>query len=180
MQVQPKDATMKFVHASSTRTRWVMAGLLTSLSWVALAQMPPADGNGGPMMGGAAGHHAHDPAKMAEHHAQHMAQLKTKLKLTADQEPAWQAFTSAMQPPSRPESAPMQAEMTKLTTPERIDKMQALRAQRDAEMSKRADATKVFYSRLTVEQKKVFDDLTLRHMHEQGGDHAHDAGSTKG
>jgi Spy/CpxP family protein refolding chaperone len=45
----------------------------------------------------------------------------------------------------------------KLTTPERLDKMQALKAERDARMDKRIDATKSFYAALTPEQQKVFD-----------------------
>ena len=40
--------------------------------------------------------------------------------------------------------------------------MQALKAQRDAEMTKRGDATKTFYAALTPEQKKVFDAEALR------------------
>ena len=54
--------------------------------------------------------------------------------------------------------------MEKLTTPERIDQMQALHAQREAEMKKRGDATKTFYAGLTPEQKKTFDAETARFM----------------
>ncbi|MEO6322967.1 MAG: Spy/CpxP family protein refolding chaperone, partial [Polaromonas sp.] len=51
--------------------------------------------------------------------------------------------------------------LDKLATPERIDKMRALRTQRmtemNAEMDKRGEATKAFYSALSPEQKKTFD-----------------------
>jgi hypothetical protein len=61
--------------------------------------------------------------------------------------------------------------MEKLSTPERIDQMQALHAQREAEMKKRGDATKTFYAGLSAEQKKTFDAETARFM--SGGPHMH-------
>ena len=64
----------------------------------------------------------------------------------------------------------------KLTTPERIDKMQAHKAERDADMSQRAEATKAFYAQLSAEQKKVFDTETARHMHAPHGDMGHGMG----
>mgnify|MGYP000387936472 CR=1 FL=1 len=61
------------------------------------------------------------------------------------------------------------AAMAKLSTPERIDQMQALHAQRDAEMKKRGDATKTFYAGLNAEQKKTFDAETARFMQQGPG-----------
>jgi hypothetical protein len=56
---------------------------------------------------------------------------------------------------------PEMPDMSKLTTPERIDKMKEMRAQRmgemAAEMDKRGAATKTFYAALTPEQQKLFD-----------------------
>ncbi len=43
--------------------------------------------------------------------------------------------------------------------------MKALRAERNARMDQRADATKTFYAALTPEQKKTFDESTLRFGH---------------
>jgi hypothetical protein len=54
--------------------------------------------------------------------------------------------------------------MEKLTTPERIDKMNVLKAQRDAEMQKRNEATRIFYATLSDEQKKTFDQQTAKFM----------------
>ncbi len=112
----------------------------------------------------------HDPAKMQAMMAKHQADLKAKLKLTPAQESAWTAYTAAMQPPAgmgmRPSDA-QRAEMDKLTTPERIDKMRAMRAERmtqmNAEMDKRGSATKTFYAALTSEQQKVFDAEHQKH-----------------
>ena len=80
---------------------------------------------------------AMDPARMAEmqkkmteRHAARMAQLKTELKITAAQEPAWNAFVARTAHEPR---TPVAAEdWSKLTTPQRLDKMQAQKAERDA------------------------------------------------
>lgn len=111
------------------------------------------------------GHGGRDPAKMQERFNKHMAQLKTKLTITAAQEPAWTTFTTAMQAPKdRPDMRKMHEEMAKLSTPARIDKMTALHAERQAEMTKRGEATKAFYNTLTPEQRKVFDDAANKMM----------------
>lgn len=128
---------------------------------------------------------AMDPARMAEmqkkmteRHAARMAQLKTELKITATQEPAWNAFVArSAHEPRKPVAA---EDWSKLTTPQRLDKMQALRAERDAEMSKRIDATKSLYAALTPEQQKVFDTqnrgfqrASMKGEHRMGGKGAH-------
>lgn len=103
--------------------------------------------------------------KMTERHAARMTQLKTELKITAAQEPAWNAYvTRTAHEPRKPVAA---EDWSKLTTPQRLDKMQALKAERDAEMSKRIDATKSFYAALTPEQQKVFD--TQSHGFQRAG-----------
>jgi hypothetical protein len=57
---------------------------------------------------------------------------------------------------------PDRAEMDKLTTPERIDKMRAMHkehmAKMETAMDQRAEATKTLYAALSAEQKKIFDD----------------------
>jgi len=128
----------------------------------------------------------HDPAKMQARIAKHQAELKAKLKLTPAQEGAWTAFTASMQPPvhaARPDRAAMKAEFDKLTTPQRIDKMRELRAQRmaamNAAMDKRGDATKTFYAALSPEQQKTFDSQPMgRGGH--GGRHGHHGQHPKG
>jgi periplasmic protein CpxP/Spy len=135
----------------------IVAGLLATAGFAAYSQ-----GSGG-MMDHDGGHMGRmDPAKMEQMVAKHMADLKTKLKITPAQEGNWTTFTAAMKPAGAMNAnRPDRAEMDKLTTPERIDKMQALHTQRmadtNAEMTKRNDATKTFYAALTAEQRKVFD-----------------------
>ena len=113
--------------------------------------------------------------------AKRQAELKAKLKITPAQESAWTTFTAAMQPPAggmmgMRHDPKVKAEMEKLTTPERIDKMQAMRAERmktmGAEMEKRGAATKAFYAVLSTEQKAVFDAVSMHGgRHGMGGEH---------
>jgi len=44
------------------------------------------------------------------------------------------------------------AEMEKLTTPERIEKMMAMKAARDAQINSRMNAVKTFYAKLNPQQ----------------------------
>lgn len=121
--------------------------------------------------------HERMQAHRQEHAEKRLTELKTKLKITAAQDGAWITFAAAMKPPAagamgmRHDSA-QHAEMQKLTTPERIEKMRAMRlsrqAQMNTEMDKRADATKAFYATLSSEQKAVFDAVGM-----QGGRSGH-------
>ena len=161
----------------------VLAGLLVTVGSSAMAQTPTpaapatqsaagqqADSHGGHRMGG-----RHDPAKMQAWIAKRQAELKTKLKIMPAQEGAWTSFTAAVQPPpqmgQRPTSE-QRAGFDKLTTPERIDQLRAMRTQRMADMTaamdKRGEATKVFYAALSPEQQKTFDAEHIK-MARQGG-----------
>lgn len=97
--------------------------------------------------------------------AQRASDLKAKLKLSAEQEAAWNTYVAAMKPPARP-PLPPRAEIDKLSTPERLDRMRELRQQREAEFDKRDAATRTFYGTLSAEQKKIFDDNTARPYHQ--------------
>jgi periplasmic protein CpxP/Spy len=103
-----------------------------------------------------------DSTKMAQMHAKHLVDLKAKLQITPSQEPAWTAFTNAMKPSANMmDKRPDPAELSKLPTPERIDKMRALHKERmvamEAAMDKHGNAIKAFYATLTPEQQKTFD-----------------------
>lgn len=146
-------------------TATVLAGL--GLGAIAQTQAPATPGTGGPrMMQGQAG--AHDGARMervrakrAERMAKRLGILKAQLKISPAQEGAWTTWTTALQPAARMQR-PDRAELMRLSTPERIDRMRALRAARNAEMDKRLDATKAFYASLNSEQKAVFDAVGMR------------------
>lgn len=152
----------------SIRTTCAVATLAMVLGGTALAQPGPMSGAG---MSHAHGEHMHE--HKAERHASRLNELKTRLKLVAGQESAWKTFAEAMQPPARHAGRMERAAMEKLTTPERIDQMQALHAQHDVEMKKRGDATKAFYATLSAEQKKTFDAETTRFVRVGMGMHRH-------
>jgi protein CpxP len=153
----------------------VIAGLLAGAGFSAIAQKHGTEdgqGDGRPAM------HRMDPAKMEEMHAKRSAELKAKLKITAAQESAWTAFTTSMKPPA-PKARPdiNQEELAKLPTPERLDKMKALRTEhatsRTSEMEQRDQAVKTFYATLTPEQKKVFDGEFAKMKNHHGGPDKH-------
>lgn len=167
---------MKYARNPIThRTRVVLAGLLVTVGAGAMAQTAPAASTPAPTaVSQPAGPSSdrwghHDPVKIQAVVAKRQADMKAKLQITAAQESAWTSFTAAMQP-ARTGSrlTPTQrAEFDKLPTPERVDKMRALRTQHTADMSaaadKRGEATKIFYAALTPEQQKVFDAEHKKH-----------------
>ena len=170
---------MKF--ALKSLNSLVLAGLLATAGASAMAEGPTTTAPTSPAA--AAGPHGshrmmgrHDPAAMQAWMAKRQAEMKAKLKITAAQEGAWTSFTAAMQPPARMmgerPTAGQPAELDKLSTPERIDKMRAMRTQRmtemNAEMDKRGEATKTFYAALSPEQQKIFD-AEHRKMGRHGG-----------
>lgn len=177
----------------SSRQRILWASLLASATFAAAAQTPPPSvPTNTPAAIAAAEQHrsgttAANPERSAKPHdgkgmermqerrARHLADLKTKLKLDVSQEGAWSTFTASMQPPpmaQRPDRAAMRAEFEKLTTPQRLDRMQARQAERAAMAAKRADATRTFYAALKPEQQKTFDAESM-HFGPRGdhGDH---------
>lgn len=125
--------------------------------------------------------HAQRMERMQKYHAERQAKLKAELKLSAQQEPAWNAFVARTAPEPRAMKAGAREDWSKLTTPERLDKMQALKAERDAQMAQRIDATKRFYASLTPEQQKVFDTqahggmqrASMKGEHRMGGQGGH-------
>lgn len=184
---------------SMSFNRLMLAGVIATAGFGAMAQpsgpTPPAAApqsagpmaNGephrgmgrdmGPNMGPNMGRHMgrHDPAKMQARMAKRQAELKAKLNITPAQDAAWNAFTSAMQPPAQMggRMAPEQrAQFDKLTTPERIDKMHEMRtshmADMNAAMDKRGNATKALYAALAPEQQKTFDAEAQKHSGRMG------------
>lgn len=162
----------------------LLAGLLATAGFAAFSQAPAAGergammGAGGPMHEGM--HHDRmgkmDPARMQARMDKRNAELKATLKLTPAQEGAWTTYTAAMKPPADLlAKRPDRAELDKLTTPERIDKMKALHTQHmtdmNAAMDKHGEATKAFYATLTPEQQKIFDARAMRHHGAEGKQH---------
>lgn len=190
----------------SSRQRILWAGLLASATFAAAAQTPPPSvpTNSPAAIAAAEQHRSGNTAgadkmekphdgkrmeRMQERRAKHLAELKAKLKLDASQQGAWSAFTTSMQPPpmaQRPDRAAMRAEFEKLTTPQRLDRMQARQAERAAMAAKRADATRAFYATLKPEQQKTFDAESMRfgprdgHWPRGHGDRGNHGSASKG
>ena len=168
---------MKLIHK-----RLFVAGLLATLGLTAGAQTAPVQPGPGPGMGAMMrdGHNHGDPSsmqdrmnRMQDRMTAHLTAIKQKLQLSPGQETAWNSYVAALKS-ANPMKRPDRAELGKLTTPERIDRMRALRAERMAEMDKRADATKTFYAALTPDQKKTFDAETANRGRRGGpGGHHH-------
>ncbi|MCM2253992.1 MAG: Spy/CpxP family protein refolding chaperone [Ramlibacter sp.] len=149
----------------------ILVGLLATFALGAGAQAPTQAPAPPAARAAAQEHHGRfDPARLQERMARRQALLKQKLQITPAQEAAWTAYAAAMTPPAgftRPE----RGDFERLTTPERIDRMRTLRATRAAEMDRRGEATKTFYAALSSEQKKLFDDMSLRRGHGHGRHH---------
>lgn len=171
---------MKFAVKSSALNSFVLAGLLATVGASAMAQGAPAAPPAAPVAAGKPSGPPgermgrHDPAKMQAFIAKRQAEMKAKLKITPAQEGAWSAYTASMQPPvrgARP-TPEQRAEFARLTTPQRIDRMKEMRAQRmsamNAAMDKRGEATKTFYAALTADQQKVFDTEHAKRRHGPG------------
>jgi hypothetical protein len=109
---------------------------------------------------------------MAEEHAQ---RLRAVLQLRPDQEPALKTLIAAMLPdPAKMEQRRAErGEMRNLTTPQRLDRMQARMAERQQQFARRAEAIKRFYAQLSPAQQKAFDAMHEGHggMHGPGRGH---------
>lgn len=118
---------------------------------------------------------AEQQARHQQRHAERQAALKATLGLTAEQEPAWNAFVARTAPEARMERRANREDWAKLTTPERLDKMQARQAERTARMNSRIEATRSFYNALTPEQQQRFDTQAQTHFQRAGmqGKHRH-------
>jgi hypothetical protein len=146
------------------RKHIVTCALIAGIGAAAYAQTAPTTPPAAPQ----GKHQRFDPAKRAEFQAKRaemrakrLADLKQKLQIQGNQESAWTSYTTALQ--SKPTmQRPSREALANMSTPDRLDQMRALREQRNAEMDRRAEATKAFYAQLTSEQKKTFDTETQR------------------
>jgi periplasmic protein CpxP/Spy len=156
-----------------TSRRLATAAFIAALALPVLAQNSstvPAGENNATSATAAQQRQAGTPARMqermAKRMARHLADFKAQLQITPAQEAAWATFADTMQSARRGPGMNRQ-DMAALTTPERIDRMRELRAQRMAEADRHGDATKALYNTLSPAQQKTFDEHSLRH-HRKG------------
>ena len=114
-------------------------------------------------------HHMMDGEHMGALRKVHLSAIKRQLHLTPEQDAAWAQWVESIKPVEgmgRPDVK--RADWAGLTTPQRLDKMQALHEEFSQRMSqalaRHSEATKTFYATLTEAQQKTFDQVTLRHL----------------
>lgn len=113
------------------------------------------DGRMGMMRGAMQGGNF-DPATRAE---QHLTQFKADLKLTAAQEPLWQAFAEKAKSEAGKGFQAMrdQAQDLTLSAPERMSRRTEVMKQRVAAMESVNASFKTLYDALTVNQRRAAD-----------------------
>lgn len=103
---------------------------------------------------------SHDAARAAAWREKHLAALHDKLKLTPEQEAAWQAY--AGKTPSPQASRPDWRSLASLPAPERMDRILSFMKEREARLAEHAAALKALYRILTPAQQKIFDAQSAR------------------
>lgn len=111
---------------------------------------------------------AQGPSEEGPSPQQQLSQLHDALRLSQQQEPAWRAYEAALRPDPAMESRRRSAAemMPKLTTPRRVDLINAEMEQDMAAVRRQGEAVKAFYAQLTPQQQSAFDRLTAQ---AQGG-----------
>jgi protein CpxP len=118
-------------------------------------------------------------AKRAERQAQHAAKLRAELKLTPQQEPAFNAFLAAGKPTAGQHTRAQgdHARLAALPAPQRLQQRIERQKQRTARMEARLAALNNLYAVLTPEQKQVLDSKAMRfggkHRGHRGGHGGH-------
>jgi protein CpxP len=100
-----------------------------------------------------------------EHFQKHQERLHTMLQLTAAQENSWNSYQTQIKPKDKAERPAAAADLGKLNTLQRLDKLEAWDKERDARQAERSKAIRTFYAQLNDAQKKVFDENALPHPH---------------
>lgn len=105
------------------------------------------------------------PVAMAN---QRLLELKNQLAIRADQAPAWQTFASKVDNQARATESMHEKVLagmkdTTMTTPDRMAMMADIMKDRAQDMASMAAVVKVFYSKLTPEQKATFDEMHRPH-----------------
>lgn len=105
-------------------------------------------------------------AKHSEFFDNRMKALHEDLKLSDSQQSAWDDFSQQLKP-NEQAPKPDRSELSKLPTPERLDRMLSRMKERQQKMESHVQAIKSFYTQLSPEQQKIFDESFRPHR----GDH---------
>ncbi|MFM6985395.1 MAG: Spy/CpxP family protein refolding chaperone [Hydrogenophaga sp.] len=147
-------------HTLKALAATVLVTAIAGVSATAIAQntpapMPPAAPASAPEAARMAEHPKAWQERLQAHHRRHLEDLKAALRLSPEQAAAWSAFVVRTEP--QPPQAGALMHRRDMTTPQRLEAMQALHAEHSARMARHIDATRSFYAQLTPEQQKSFD-----------------------
>lgn len=150
-----QQSSLSGITSSSQRTpmntyRKVFQSLLLAAGIGTFMAAPAMANQNCSYMGEYGGHHA----KMME---RYRARLHDALKLTAEQEAGWKKMIDAERPGPAMKRGTRE-DWAKLNAPERAEKMLELHKARQAQMTEHVAALKSFYTSLSPEQQKAFDD----------------------
>ncbi len=153
-------------------TKRVLVGLIAGSGILAAAAYAMPDTGSAVKPGCEARHGQQIQSRWQEHRTQRTAALKEKLKLTPEQEAAWNKFAGVAKPEQRHRDRQgMRDEFGKMNTPQRVDKMLAMSEMRRARMAERAEALKGFYAQLSPEQQSMFDAEFMSRRHDREHHH---------
>jgi Spy/CpxP family protein refolding chaperone len=119
--------------------------------------------------GGRGDYFEHRGERMEHHHKK----LLDALKLSPDQALAWEKFIASKGSLPMSMDAAHSEDWSKLTSPERADKALEMMKEHQARMGEHIVALKEFYSVLTPEQKKTFDEFHAAPPRGKHGKHHH-------
>jgi len=173
-------STMKSKFRKGAIAVAVVAGLATAL--VAVAQQGPGFGpgmmgHGGPgmmgrggpgmMMGAGPGMmFASNDADISKFQQDRLGQLKSQLSITAEQQPAWDAFAAKAAEQAKAMQA-LRKDVTAGTAPERMARQQQVMGERQKAMGSMSESFTKLYEVLTPKQREVFD-RSYGPMHRHG------------
>jgi len=162
------------------RKNTIVAGFLAASAvffGIAYAQQGPGgsgcayDGKPGMMRGSMQQGGMMDPGARVE---QRLTRLKSELKLTAEQEPLWQAFADKSKAEAAKGAQAMRERIKddkQISAPERMAQMQGIMKERVAAMESVGESFNRLYAALTPEQKAAADkqfSAAGRHQHGPG------------
>lgn len=144
----------------------VTAGLVTA--FVAAAQPGPGFGPGMMGMHGGMGHgpgmmamrggpmFSANDADIGKFQQEQIAQLKSRLAITAEQQPAWDAFAARAGEQAKSMSS-THKDVTAGTAPERMKQGQQFMAERQKAMESMSESFTKLYDALTPKQREILD-----------------------
>ncbi|HEX8964683.1 MAG TPA: Spy/CpxP family protein refolding chaperone [Rhodocyclaceae bacterium] len=146
------------MNINSKHVAALLAASALSFGLPASAQPGPGMGpGGGPGAGGCPMYGGQMKGKPGAWADQHLAQFKSQLKITSEQEPLWQAFADKVKASTGQRAAHWQQMQQAKTAPERMNLMLEHMKQHTAAMEGVNDSFKRLYDALTPEQKAVAD-----------------------